>query len=251
MATQQLAQTVPNIHELATIDERYRALVAQRETIARTLMPANATPVQVDAFLRLCSRYALDPFVGEAWAFPKPGGGIAFCPGYRAYLRLAQEHPDFELLRFGVVFKGEECRVNPASGEVHHVMGFEDCEPIAAWWQLKRKSQPPMAGRVLLKHVTRNTSAWKDAPVQMLRKAAIVEACMVGMGMASSAYARLEESDDDILDVAGLDVDEATGEILDTPGGVDAAIDNANQVAETPLEPGAAEAPPASGADDA
>lgn len=228
MATTQLAKAaVPEFHSLATVEARYKALVAKRETISRTLMPANAQPAQVDAFLLLCSRYDLDPFIGEAYAFPKPGNGIGFMPGYRAYLRCAQQHPDFEYLKFGVVNRGEVCTVNPITGEVKHEMGMDDGDPIACWWQLKRRSQErPMAGRVLMKQVGRGTPAWKDNPMQMLRKAALQEACSICLSGLAVPAPEID-GDEDIIDVASseLQADAETGEILiDASAGVEGTV---------------------------
>lgn len=199
---------LPVLSELATEDARYRALVAHKETLARTVMPANATTAQVNAFILLCSRYGLDPFTGEAWAFPKPGGGIGFMPGYRAYLRRAQDHPDFEFIRFGVVMKGEPCTVNIATGEVSHeaMIDDSDAKPIGAWWQAKRKGGPQMAGRVLLKNVMGKSGAWQTHPVQMLRKCALQEACLTVFGLTPPMVVGGGDDDE-------IDFDHETGEI--------------------------------------
>lgn len=238
IATQEIVTAqLPVLSELATEEARYRALVAHKETLARTVMPANANPAQVNAFILLCARYGLDPFTGEAWAFPKPGGGIGFMPGYRAYLRRAQDHPEFEFIRFGVVMKGEPCTVNIATGEVSHeaLIDDSDAKPIGAWWQAKRKGAPQMAGRVLLKNVMGKSGAWQTHPVQMLRKCALQEACLTVFGLTPPMVVGGGDDDE-------IDFDKETGEIQahHEPDVIEAEIvaeDEPTQAGPTPEQP--------------
>lgn len=132
------------------------------------------TNEQMMALLIVAERHGLDPFTKEIYAYPDKRGGIVPVVGVDGWVRIVQEHPQFD---------GWE---------------FEYDEKLAACtctiWR-KDRSRPTRLTEYL-SECKRNTDAWNGMPRRMLRHKALMQCARIAFGFAGI------HDDDEAEDIA-------------------------------------------------
>ena len=132
------------------------------------------------ALVVVANTYGLNPLTKEIYAFPAKGGGIAPIVSIDGWIRMANDHPQFD---------GMELEVE-----------FDDSgKPFSATCKVHRKDRSHAT--IITEYFSecaRNTDPWKTCPARMLRHKALIQAVRVAFGF-SGIY-----DEDEGKDVAGL-----------------------------------------------
>jgi phage recombination protein Bet len=138
---------------------------------------------QLTALLVIANEYGLNPFTKEIYAYPDQYKGIVPVVGVDGWIRIINEHPQFDGLEF-------------------------DFDPEFATCRIFRKDRSHATEITeYLSECRRGTDPWKNMPRRMLRHKALIQCARVAFGFA--LY-----DDEEGSTAAGLTIDAATGEIL-------------------------------------
>lgn len=131
--------------------------VVLQKTLSDTVF-RGATQEQTVALLIVSDQYGLNPFTKEIYAFPAKGGGIIPVVGIDGWLRIINEHPQFD------------------------GMDFEQ-DDVSCTCKIYRKDrQHPTILTEFLDECKRNTEPWNTCPQRMLRHKAIIQCARVAFG---------------------------------------------------------------------
>jgi hypothetical protein len=129
------------------------------DTLKNTVFK-NATNEQLMALCIVADQYKLNPFLKEIYAFPdKKSGGIVPVVGIDGWLRIINEHPQFDGMEI-VTETDDACTV-----------------------KIYRKDrQHPTTLTEYLAEVKRDTEPWRMCPNRMLRHKTIIQCARVAFG---------------------------------------------------------------------
>ena len=126
-----------------------------------------ATNEQMVALLVVANEYNLNPFTKEIYAFPSKSGGIVPVVGIDGWLRIVNDHPQFD----GIEFEADA----------------ESCVCI-----IHRKDRThPTKVTEYLDECKRNTDPWNACPMRMLRHKAIIQCARVAF-----SFSGIKDEDD-------------------------------------------------------
>jgi len=120
-----------------------------------------ATDEQMVALLVVANEYNLNPFTKEIYAFPAKGGGIVPVVGIDGWLRIINEHPQYDGMDVRMAEDGSECTVVIYRKDRTHSTSITE----------------------YLVEVVRNTDPWKMAR-RMLRHKAIIQCARVAFSFS-------------------------------------------------------------------
>lgn len=144
-----------------------------------------ASDAQLTALMVIANEYGLNPFTKEIYAYPDQHKGIVPVVGVDGWIRIVNEHPQFD---------GIEFDTTP--------------ESVTARIYRKDRSRPTVVTEYL-EECKRPTDPWRNMPKRMLRHKALMQCARVAFGFA--LY-----DDDEARDIGGATViDAATGEVID------------------------------------
>ncbi len=139
---------------------------------------------QLTALMVIANEYGLNPFTKEIYAYPDQHKGIVPVVGVDGWIRIVNEHPQFDGIEF-------------------------DTSPDAVTARIYRKDRSrPTVVTEYLEECRRNTDPWKNMPRRMLRHKALMQCARVAFGFA--LY-----DDEEAQVAAGTVIDAATGEVID------------------------------------
>jgi phage recombination protein Bet len=142
---------------------------------------------QVAALMVVANEYGLNPFTKEIYAYPDQYKGIVPVVGVDGWIRIINEHPQFDGLEFDSDPEFVTCRV-----------------------YRKDRSRPTQVTEFLAE-CKRGTDPWKNMPRRMLRHKALIQCARVAFGFA--LY-----DDEEGAVAAGMMIDAATGEVIEPRG---------------------------------
>lgn len=130
-------------------------------------------------FLEVCKSKNLNPFLKEAYLVAyedKKNGGYktSIIVGKDAFVRKAEEHPEFEGFRAGLIIQN-------ANGEIQFDREGEFLAPgetlLGGWAEVKRKEiEEPFKATVSLVEYKKDNPFWRSMPATLIRKVALVHA---------------------------------------------------------------------------
>jgi hypothetical protein len=136
----------------------------------------------VAAFLLVCKRYNLDPFLREIFAFEGQGGGVRPIVSVDGWIRLMNDHPQFDGIELVDIFDED----NP-----EHLVAVE------ARIFRKDRSRATVV-REYMAECARNTDPWKRWPRRMLRHKALIQGSRIAFGFSGiedeDEYERFQEA---------------------------------------------------------
>ena len=151
------------------------------EVLRQTCMPSprdlgrdgGVTNEELAAFCMVAKEYKLNPLTREIYAFPRKGGGIAAIVPIDGWLKLANNHPQFD----GMVF-----RDNPD----------EKGNLLSITCKIYRKDRKhPIEVTEYLSECYRGTEPWKKWPHRMLQHKAAIQACRYAF-----SFSGIQDEDD-------------------------------------------------------
>ncbi len=188
-----------------------------QKTLRSTVFSACRTNDEFVALVVVANEYGLNPLLKEIYAFPAKGGGIVPMVSIDGWIRIMNEHPQFDGLEF--------VYINDEKGNL---------EAIEAVIFRKDRAHPVKVIEYLDENV-RNTEPWKQMKRRMLRHRALIQGARIAFGFSGiasegdeielvaeptpsvpSTKSLAEELDDEIPTFdgeTGEQVDEATGEV--------------------------------------
>lgn len=144
-----------------------------------------ASDAQLTALMVIANEYGLNPFAKEIYAYPDQHKGIVPVVGVDGWIRIINEHPQFDGLEFDASEEAVTCRI------------------------YRKDRTRPTAITEYLAECRRPTDPWKAMPRRMLRHKALMQCARVAFGFA--LY-----DDDEAQAAAGTVIDSATGEVIHT-----------------------------------
>lgn len=137
------------------------------ETLKGTVFK-NATNEQLMALVVVANEYKLNPFCRQIYAFPDKAGGIVPVISVDGWLRMMQEHPQFDGIEF----------------DEHH---DKDGKLVWITATIHRKDRSvPTKVTEYLSECLRNTDPWKTSPHRMLRHRAAIQCIRVAFGLSGA-----------------------------------------------------------------
>ena len=138
-------------------------------TVRDTCGCKGASPEQFAAFLLVAREYGLNPLVKEIYAFPSKGGGITPIVSIDGWLRMANDHEQFD-------------------GIEHHDHLDDSGNLVSITARLYRKDRShPTTCTEYLVECRQGTEPWKKWPARMLRHKATIQAIRYGRGFSGIA----------------------------------------------------------------
>ncbi len=123
-------------------------------------------------FIQLCRFRKLNPFLGEAYAVKYGGKPAQMVVGKAAFMRRAEEHPNFEGHRSGLILLRENKVI-----EVEGAFKLKSDELLGAWAEVYVKGRKfPVVAKVNLDEYNKGQSTWKEMKNTMIKKVALVQA---------------------------------------------------------------------------
>lgn len=139
------------------------------QTISKTVMPGAATKEQMLSFMAVANEYKLSPFTKEIYAFPTKGGGIQPVVSIDGWIKITNDHPQFN----GV----ESSDVLTDSGDL-----------VSVTCRMFRKDRDrPIETTEYMIECKRDTEPWKKWPRRMLRHKAYIQCARVAFGFSGIA----------------------------------------------------------------
>jgi phage recombination protein Bet len=132
---------------------------------------ANITDQDLVLFMNLCKYQKLNPFLNEAYLI-KFGNEAQIVTGKEAFMKRAENHPDYEGLQAGIIIIRDGKQI-----EVEGTFYLPTDKLVGGWAKVYRKDKKfPFSQMVSLTEYDKKQSQWKDRPSTMIRKVAIVQA---------------------------------------------------------------------------
>jgi len=143
-----------------------------------------ASDAQLTALMVIANEYGLNPFTKEIYAYPDQHKGIVPVVGVDGWIRIINEHPQFDGLEFDATAEAVTCRI-----------------------YRKDRTRPTVVTEYL-DECKRPTDPWRNMPRRMLRHKALMQCARVAFGFA--LY-----DDEEAQVAAGTLIDAATGEVIE------------------------------------
>ena len=171
-----------------------------------------ATDEELLALVVVSNTYGLNPLLKEIYAFPAKGGGIAPIVSIDGWIRMTNDHPQFD---------GMELEVE-----------FENGKPYSATCKIHRKDRArPCVVTEYFSECARGTEPWKQFPARMLRHKALIQCARVAFGF--SGIQDEDEAKDTIRNVTPISAPMQAGPSLVAT----ADVMDAEPLPEKPLTP--------------
>ena len=153
---------------MSALESMATRLNVTTQTLQRTLMNTvfqKCTEAEFIALVIVSNAYDLNPILREIYAFPKKGGGIQAIVGYDGWIKIANNHPQFDGIEF--------VHIEDGNGNLKAVEGV-----------LYRKDRNhPTKKMVYLKEFKRNTEPWNNSPNHMLDVRCFCQTVRLGLGI--------------------------------------------------------------------
>lgn len=139
---------------------------------------------QLTALLIIANEYGLNPWTKEIYAYPDQHKGIVPVVGVDGWIRIVNEHPQFDGMEFNATPEEVTCTI-----------------------YRKDRTRPTVVTEYLAE-CKRGTDPWKNMPRRMLRHKALIQCARVAFGFA--IY-----DDEEAQIAAGTVIDAETGEVIE------------------------------------
>src|SRR5699024_2257055 len=123
-------------------------------------------------FINLCRYQKLNPFLNEAYLVKFGQQPAQIIVSKEAFMKRAENHPQYEGFEAGIIVE--------RAGELVEVEGdvklYKD-KLIGGWAKIYRSDRKmPITSRISLEEFSKGQATWKQMPLNMIRKSAIVNA---------------------------------------------------------------------------
>lgn len=133
----------------------------------------NVTDQEVLMFIELCKAQHLNPFVREAYLIKFGSSPANIVVGKDVFVKRAHRNPDYEGMRAGIVVTTKDGEIKEREGSLK----APGEELIGGWCEVYVKDKKhPIKSLVSLEEYSKSQATWKQMPMVMIRKCAIVTA---------------------------------------------------------------------------
>lgn len=157
-----------------------------KDTLVKTVFSACKTEAEFIALVIVSNTYNLNPLTKEIYAFPKKGGGIMPMVAYDGWIRIMNDHPQFDGIEFNHTLD-DKGNIVAAEGVIYR----------------KDRSRPTKK-LVYLKEFKKNTEPWNNSPSHMLDVRCLCHTVRIAFGI--NAGVEGEEFDGAMIDGGNLAV---------------------------------------------
>lgn len=123
-------------------------------------------------FINLCKYQKLNPFLNEAYLVKFGSQPAQIITSKEAFMKRAENHPAYEGFEAGIIVERD--------GELKEIEGavkLSNDKLIGGWAKIYRSDrQKPITTRISLEEFGKGQATWKQMPLNMIRKSAIVNA---------------------------------------------------------------------------
>ena len=141
-------------------------------TVKQYLVRGNGTvsDQEVVMFMQLCKFQKLNPFLNEAYLIKFGSQPAQIIVSKEAFMKRAETHPKYQGIQAGIVVE--------RNGEILEIEGaikLEKDKLIGGWCRVYREDRKhPITTKIDFKEFSKGQATWKDMPMNMIRKSAIV-----------------------------------------------------------------------------
>lgn len=123
-------------------------------------------------FINLCKYQKLNPFLNEAYLVKFGSQPAQIIVSKEAFMKRAENHPNYEGFSAGIIVEREGELV-----EVEGAVKLTKDKLIGGWAKIYRSDRKhPVTTRISLEEFSKGQATWKQMPLNMIRKSAIVNA---------------------------------------------------------------------------
>lgn len=155
-----------------------------QETLRNTVF-SKANDHEFAALIVVANEYGLNPLTKEIFAFPAKGGGIVPVVSVDGWIRIMNEHPQFDGIEFNDIVDQKG-----------------DLEAIEAVIYRKDRSRPIKVTEYLDECRRTDTEPWKKWPSRMLRHKALIQGARLAFG-----FSGITDGDDETVIIPGGDLE--------------------------------------------
>ncbi|MBC5997949.1 phage recombination protein Bet [Romboutsia ilealis] len=149
--------------------------ILSAETVKNYLVNGNGnvTDQEVLMFIELCKAQHLNPFIREAYLIKFGSSPANIVVGKDVFVKRAHRNPDYEGMRAGIVVATKDGEIKEREGSLK----TPGEELIGGWCEVYVKNKKhPIKSLVSLEEYSKSQATWKQMPMVMIRKCAIVTA---------------------------------------------------------------------------
>lgn len=133
----------------------------------------NVTDQEVLMFIELCKAQHLNPFIREAYLIKFGSSPANIVVGKDVFVKRAYRNPNYEGMRAGIVVATKDGDIKEREGSLK----APGEELIGGWCEVYVKDKKhPIKSIVSLEEYSKSQATWKQMPMVMIRKCAIVTA---------------------------------------------------------------------------
>lgn len=133
----------------------------------------NVTDQEVLMFIELCKAQHLNPFIREAYLIKFGSSPANIVVGKDVFIKRAYRNPNYEGMRAGIVVATKDGDIKEREGSLK----APGEELIGGWCEVYVKDKKhPIKSIVSLEEYSKSQATWKQMPMVMIRKCAIVTA---------------------------------------------------------------------------
>jgi len=158
-------------------------------------------------YINLCKYQKLNPFLNEAYLVKFGQQPAQIIVSKEAFMKRAENHPEYEGFAAGIIVERDNELV-----EVEGAVKLSNDKLIGGWAKIYRSDRKhPVTTRISLEEFSKGQATWKQMPLNMIRKSAIVNAQREAFPDALGAL--YTEDDADVTTSPGSTEDQAKQEI--------------------------------------
>ena len=178
-----------------------------KDTLLKTVFKDCKSDAEFIALTVVANQYNLDPLRREIYAFPAKGGGITPMIGYDGWIRIMNEHPQFDGIEFDHILD-DKGKVTAVEGVIYR----------------KDRTRPTKKMIYLDEFKVDTNPNWKNKPNHMLDVRCLCHTVRIALGVSAGIEGdedrfgevrQMEDADYSAAPVSLPSHDSETGEVLD------------------------------------
>lgn len=132
----------------------------------------NVSEQEVVMFMNLCKFQKLNPFLNEAYLIKFGSQPSQIIVSKEAFMKRAEANPNYKGFKAGIIVARENNLV-----EIEGAVKLPNDQLIGGWCEVYRKDRDmPIVSKISLDEFGKGQATWKQMPLNMIRKSAIVNA---------------------------------------------------------------------------
>lgn len=144
------------------------------KTVKNFLVSGNGevSDQEVVMFINLCKYQKLNPFLNEAYLVKFGQQAAQIIVSKEAFMKRAENHPKYEGFEAGIIVERDGQLV-----DVEGAVKLSNDKLVGGWAKIYRSDRKhPITARISLDEFSKGQATWKQMPLNMIRKSAIVNA---------------------------------------------------------------------------